>query len=187
MINLLPDEVKRDIKAARMNVILVQYNILMLSAVVAVLGLCLAFYIFLNAANLSAESTSNDNNAKAAAFNDVRAAADDYRNNLSIASKILDNSVSYTSVIFALTELLPEGVYLDSINLTANSFGQQTSFSAHARTYDLATKLKENFENSELFSNVYLQNVSQPSDGSSSGDFPVAIAISAKLSKVVVQ
>jgi len=186
MINLLPSETKHSIRAARMNIILLQYNFLALVAVATVLGMCFGFYIYLSTLNLSAQSTTSDNDAKAVVYNDVRKEADEYRNNLSIAKKILDNDISYSSVVFAITKLLPEGVFLDSIDLSPNSFGQQTTFSAHAKSYELSSTLKERFENSDVFSNVYLQNVSQPSSGSgtSGSTYPVAITISAQLKKV---
>lgn len=184
MINLLPEEIKADIQAARTNVALVQYNLFTVIVLGAILGLCLAFFIFLNATNINAQNTSQINSEKAESFSDVRKAADDYRSNLATAKTILDNSINYTSVIFAITQELPEGVYLDSLNLTANSFGQQTTFSAHAKSYDLVLRLKEKFQNSDIFSNVYLQNVSKGSDGSG-GDssYPVSVTFSAQLEK----
>mgnify|MGYP003606722857 CR=1 FL=1 len=186
MINLLPDDTKRDIKAARMNVTLLRYNFFTLFAIIILAAFCFMFYILLRATQSNAETTSNDNNIKAAAYSDVRKEAEDYRNNLAIASKVIDKGADYTSTIFAITELLPEGVILDGINLNATDFGQQTAFSAHAKNYTQASKLKENFQSSKLFSNVYFQNLSEGSaSGSTAGsNYPITITISAKLNKV---
>ena len=186
MINLLPDETKRDIRAARMNVVLVRYVLLTLCALLLLAAFCGLFYFILHETQSKAMTTSVDNNAKATSYGNVRKAADEYRNNLSIASKILNNSVNYTSVIFEITKLLPKGVTLDSLNLTAADFGQQTSFSARAKSYDKATELKKNFEGSKIFTNVYFQNLTDSNASSSSGTnpYPIAITISAKLNKV---
>jgi hypothetical protein len=186
MINLLPDETKRDIRAARMNVVLLRYNLITLGAVALLAGFCLLFYVILHNNQSMAENTTNDNSLKAASYNDVRKAADEYRNNLSIASKILNNGITYTDVINSITKLVPSGVILDSINLTSTQLGQQTSFSAHAKTYENATKLKENFQSSPLYSNVYFQTLSSgATDGTSTADYTIAVTISAKLNKVV--
>lgn len=189
MINLLPDDQKRDIQAARMNVVLLRYNIL---AAVAIGLLTAAFFLFifiLHNTQANAVSANDDNSKKAASFASVRHDADEYRNNLSIANAILNKSVNYTSVIFAITKLVPNGVVLDAINLGASDFGQQTSFSAHAKSYAQATQLKENFQSAKVFSNVYFQSLT---DNSASGDelsksYPIAVTISAKLSKDVTQ
>lgn len=157
MINLLPDEVKRDMNAARMNVVLLRYNIMVLIAVI-ILGLfCLAFYFILHTSQTVAVSTSNSNNSKAASYADVRKEAENYKSNLAVAKSIFSNVISYTDILNAITKLVPDGVVLDSLNLSDSTFGQQSSFAAHAQSYAAATKLKENFQSSKLFSNVYFQ------------------------------
>lgn len=187
MINLLPDERKRDIQAARMNVVLLRYNLLFLSALGFLIIVCLLFYVILQSSQSNAVNTSNDNSSKAASYAEVRTSADEYRNNLSIASKILDSSVNYTAVVFAITELLPDGVVLDNVNIDASHFGKQTTFSAHAKTYAKATELKERFQKAEsLFSNVYFENLTD--NGVASGSqtppgYPIAVTISAKLAQ----
>lgn len=187
MINLLPDDHKRDIRAARMNVVLLRYNFLMFISFLSLLAICAIFYVVLSTNQSSAVSKNSDNSAKAASFQAVRTAADDYRNNLSIANKVLGNSVNYTSVIFEITELLPAGVILDSLTLNATDFGQQTTFSAHAKSYAQATELKESFEKSKLFTNVYFQNITDSASGEQPGAYPVAVSLSAKLNEATAK
>jgi hypothetical protein len=182
MINLLPDDTKRDIRAARMNVVLIRYVLFTFCILASIIGFCLLFYVMLHAAQDRAVSTSEVNTVKAADLSNVRKAADEYKNNLTIAGTILDNGVNYTSVIFTITKLLPSGVVLDSINLSAADLGQQTSFSAHAKTYDKAKELKQNFQDSKLFTNVYFQNLTD--SGVATNTYPIAVTISAKLNKV---
>lgn len=187
MINLLPDDTKRDIKAARMNVTLLRYNFFTALAVAGLALACLAFYAMLGASQSLAISKSNDNSIKAESFNDIRKQADEYRANLAIANKVLGNSVNYTSVIFTITKLLPSGVVLDSLNLNAADFGQQTTFSARAKSYADATRLKESFQNSKVFTNVYLQSLTDSSSEQGAAAYPVTVVISAKLNKAELQ
>jgi hypothetical protein len=186
MINLLPTDAKRDIQAARMNVVLLRYNILTIAAMGMLVGLCFLFYVILHANQSTAVTTNNDNVTKAASYATVRTEADSYKSNLSIANKILDNSVNYTTVIFAITQLLPSGVILDALNLSATDFGQQTSFTAHAKNFTKATELKDKFQSSSLFTNVFFQTLTDGSAAPGStelGDYPIAVTISGKLSK----
>lgn len=190
MINLLPTEVKRDIRAARMNIVLLHYIFVVIGAMVILALFCLTFYVILRGSQTNAVSTNKDNSAKAASYASIRKEADNYRNNLTIANKIFANSTSYTDIIVAITKLIPDGVVLDGLTLNSTTLGQQTSFSAHAKTYDDANKLKENFQDPKLshglFSNVYFQNLSANPD-SGSDSYPIAIVLSAKLNKVDVQ
>lgn len=184
MINLLPDTSKHEIRAARANVVLLRYNLFTLLAIALLAIICILFYVILHNSQSNAVSTSTDNNAIVASYDDTRKQADEYRNNLSIAKAILANGANYTDVIFAITKLLPSGVILDGITINAADFGQQTSFTAHAKTYDKATELKKNFQDSSMFSNVYFQNLSDDSSAGATTDYPITITLSAKLNEV---
>lgn len=187
MINLLPDDTKRDIRAARMNVTLLRYNLLTLGGLAGLFLICLFAYIILGVNQSSFISKSTDNSAKAQTFAEVRKQAEEYRSNLTIASKVLNNSVNYTAVIFDITKLLPDGVVLDGINLNAADFGQQTTFSAHAKSYEQAQKLKDNFQKSTVFSNVFFQSLTDASSDESNSAYPISIVVSVKLNKAVQQ
>src|SRR5690606_8941349 len=104
-----------------------------------------------------AEATQAENTSKYAEYTDVQKEADEYRQNLAVAKQIIDNEVSYTDTIFAITETLPKGAVLDSINLTPNDIGGQTSLTVHAKDLATASALKSNFERSSKFSNAHFQ------------------------------
>lgn len=180
MINLLPDDHKKEIRAARANVILLRYNIVALVGLAVTLGICLLFFIILRNTQANAISTSNGNTVKASSFDKVIKESNEYRSNLKIASKILDNSVNYTNVVFEITKLLPRGVVLDGISLTAEDFGRETVFTARAKTYDNAMQLKDSFQKSKVFENVHFQSLND----AATGDYPLTVAMSVKLKKV---
>lgn len=183
MINLLPEDTKQDLRAARANVALLRYNFITLIAIGVLAIFCGLFYFFLGISQSAAASKSSDNTAKAASYAEVRKQAEEYRSNLAIANQVLGSGVNYTSVIFSISELVPKGVILDNLTINAANFGQQTTFSAKAKTYADATKLKESFQKSPLFSNVFLQSVSDTSGGETTGPYPVSVMLSAKLNK----
>lgn len=159
MINLLPPEEKRELRAARTNSLLLRYNLLLMGAV---LFLALAIgiaYVYLTAAKVNAETTITENKAKVADFSEVQTEADAFRSNLTTAKQILDNEVIYTKVILAIAALMPSGTVLDKLSLDSQTFGTQTTLSAQAKSYDDALRLKDSFQNSPLFSNVHFQSI----------------------------
>jgi len=168
MINLLPLEEKRQLRAARANTLLIRYNLFLLGAVVF-LGLAVAFaYVYLATAKGNSERTVTENQAKVSDFASIEADAQQFRSNLSIAKTILGNEVTYTKVIVEIAQLLPAGVVLDSLNLDAATFGTQTTLAAKAKTYESALALKDSFQKSPLFDNVHFQSIttdSAPTNG----------------------
>lgn len=185
MINLLPEANKSEIRAARMNVLLLRYNIMTLIAVGVLLVAVGGFYAYLAATKASAEAANIENEQKASTYAETKKEASEYRANLATAKQILANQVNYSSVVFGITELLPKGVILDDISLAAQDFGNQTVISAHATNYDAVTNLKQSFEQSKLFENVFFQSITveAPQDGKSN-KYPITVSISVKINKV---
>lgn len=188
MINLLPDDTKRDISAARSNVVLLRYNLLTLSAAGGLLMICGLFFFILSANQSTAVSRSTENEAKAASYESTRKAAEEYSANIATAKEILNRGVDYTSTIFEIVKLLPEGVVLDGLTLKASDFGKQTTFTANAKSNEIATKLKENFENSKMFTNVHFQSLSNTSSATSTNTkYPIQVVLSLQLNKVTAK
>lgn len=184
MINLLPDNNKKELRAARMNVVLLRYNVLTLITVVLFLLALGGFYAYLTSTKATAETSNIKNQAKANSYSDTKKAAEQYRTNLATAKQILANQVNYTSVVFSITELLPKGVVLDNVNLSAKDFGNQTVISAHAASFDAVSQLKQNFQQSKVFSNVFFQTINNAGDTADSGH-PISVTISVKINKVL--
>lgn len=177
MINLLPDEDKREFRAARTNVLLLRYNFLLVIVAAFLLAACALVYAALTAGKANAEATSEQNISRAAAYEPVKKQADEYRTNLKVAKQILDNEVIYTDLVFAITNLLPNGTTLDDLMLNSSTFGAQTTINAHAKSYEAATALKTAFENSNLFQDVHFQTISTGTGESSNPAYPLSVTI----------
>lgn len=159
MINLLPPEEKRQLRAARTNTLLLRYNIFLIGAVVF-LGLAVGVtYVYLSNTKASAETLISENRARVASFADVQTQADVFKANLATAKQILDNEVVYTKVMLAIAALLPSGTILEKLSLDSQTFGTQTTLGARAASYDDALRLKEAFEKSSLLTNVHFQSI----------------------------
>jgi Tfp pilus assembly protein PilN len=183
MINLLPPEDKRQLRAARTNTLLARYNIILLAAV-AFLGLAIGVvYIYLTTTKAGADATVSENATETAQYAGVVEEANQFRNNLSIAKQILDREITYTNVLLNIAQVMPAGVELESLTLDAETFGAETTLSASARDYDRALAFKDALQNSPYFSDVHFQTV----DDSQSGDHPLLISINVTIAPEIAQ
>lgn len=180
MINLLPEDSKREVQAARVNVILLRYNLLLLSAFAALAATCLLFYVILFSAQSNAVSTNSTNTQEASKYTKVQEKADQYKQDLATAKAILDRGVNYTSFIIDLTKLLPSGVILGGINLSAADIGKQVSFTSQAASYDKAIELKRQFERSFYYTNIHFQNITDAgvSEDPATKAYPITVTMS---------
>lgn len=189
MINLLPEDSKKELRAARMNVTLLRYNIITVATLGLLILVVVGFYVYLVSAQANAETAKRESDSQTDQYRDTANEAKTYRENLATAKQILDNQINYSSVIFDITKLLPRGVVLNSLNLSASDFGNQTTITANAKDYAAVTNLKKNFEKKEkekakdmLFSNVYFQTIDNTDE--SNKEYPLKVSISVKINKV---
>ena len=176
MINLLPPDQKRQLRAARSNTLLIRYNFLLLGAL-GFLVLASGFvWFFLNNAKATAEQTLADNNAKVTGFAAIKNESDTFRSNLATAKQILDKEVTYTKVILEIASLMPKGVVLDSLDLDSQTFGTPIVLSARAKSYESALALKNSFEKSALFTDVHFQSITT-NDDTSGYNYTVSLSV----------
>lgn len=183
MINLLPEDHKNELRAARTNVTLLRYNIFTLIGLVLLTLMCGLFFVILLENKRVATDNNSDNLLKAAAYSEAKAAADEYKANLATAKKILDNEVTYTDTVFAIAGAMPAGVILDNLALSAQDFGSQVSLTARAKSIPTATTLKQRFQTSTIFSNVYFQTITKEADSEQASAYPITVNISVKINK----
>lgn len=180
MINLLPRQHKHELVAARTNSLLIRYNVIMAGALVFLLMIIGGTFVYLSNAKATAENTIKDNESKVTGFADVEQQAQAFRQNLAIAKQILGREVNYTKVMLEMSQLLPDGVVLSSLNLDSATFGTETTLTAQAKTYDQALALKDAFSKSSLFSNVHFQSISTTE---TTGDYPLTISLNVTFKK----
>lgn len=180
MINLLPPADKKELRAARTNVLLVRYNFFLLSAI-AFLGLATSItYFYLSSTKATAEQTISENESKVSAYATTTSEADQFRSNLATAKQILGNEVAYSNVITGISQALPSGVILTTLSLDAQTFGTETTFNARAKSYDRALAFKDAFENSPLFTNVNFKSIT--TDAGDPG-YPISVQLNATIKK----
>lgn len=186
MINLLPLEEKRQIKAARTNVLLLRYALLTVG-VMAITGLMVGGgFVIMSTSKANAEREIAENASKASSYSTVQTQAEAFRTNLSTAKTILDKEVNYTQVVIAIAQALPPNVVLDNLDLDATTFGTPFVMSAKAKSYEDGLGLKKALENSSIFSNVSLQGMTNAASGDAGG-YPVSVQMNVTINKQVIK
>lgn len=179
MINLLPENTKKQLRAARTNTILVRYIItIIIAAVFLGLAIITSYYIMAdskkNVETLSqTSSTSNQTGTKS---------------NSTIvipnAKNILANEISYSTILTNIINALPTGVILEApISINKNNISTPIILKAKAKSSDMETLLKTNFQNNPTFLNYSLQsNTQNPTDTT----YPIIITFSLTLNKELI-
>jgi Tfp pilus assembly protein PilN len=181
MINLLPADDKRQLRASRANTLLLRYNILMLGAFVFMMIAVGIAYVFLTNTQATAEKTVLDNQKEVSGFAEVQAQEKKFKENLSTAKTILDKEVIYTRTILAISKLLPSGIVLDNLNLDAQTFGTQTTLAVQSKDIPTAVALKTALEGSPIFSNVHFQSIQ--SAATPGTKYPITVNLNVTIDK----
>jgi hypothetical protein len=178
MINLLPTQEKREIRAARINVLLVRYNLIILLAIAFLFGAMGYSYYYLTNAQQSATEAINENAQKEGTYATVKTEADSFRAELSNAKSILDGQTSYAKAALNIARLLPEGTALNDLKLNEQSFGTPLILTVNVANEQAASQLIKNFKESPFFTGVTKNKISV-----GSGSYPYIMEISVTMSK----
>lgn len=152
MINLLPSEIQKEIKSRRINLILFKYLIALSASAAFLAAASLSTGIFLNIAKNSADQEASLGGSSVSNSTSIRL-------RLENSNTILSQQKSYSKLMLSLSDVLPEGVVLDSIKI--NKISINSSFSAEFIVNQSITleKLKTDLENSSLINNVTLSPI----------------------------
>lgn len=181
MINLLSDERKEEIRAARANVILLRYMTIIILAFAFISGALYVSYTVLTTTMKNAETLIASNDVKADVYSETKTEVDALSAKLSDTKEILDQEVRYSQVLVQIGQLMPKGTVMGDFTLNTASFnGEAVEIKAYAKSTAEASVLQSNFQSSPLFVNVNLKGTesSQEVEG-----YPVVVSMSVTLSK----
>lgn len=184
MINLLPYGMKKQTRAARTNVVLIRYVLVLGIAIAFVTLACAASYVFLSFEKSTNDQVAERTKTQKLSPDSAQGQANNFRSELTTAKNILDQQFTYSDVLTNLGALLPKGVVLDSLSITDSSFGASVKLKAHATSADLESKLSQAFASSAQFSGYNL--ITKTDDASYTG-YTTAISFSVTLNKGITR
>ncbi len=175
MINLLPDLEKKEINAARHNILLIRYIAMTLLATAALYMVMQSSEQILSSTKQSADELIATSDTKAGVYADTKAKVGELDSKLSTAQSVLDQEVRYSKLLTGIAAQMPEGTVINDFNLSSESLKSPVTLTAYAKTTDASLALQSAFRSSALFSSVEFQTVGE-SDGRVSG-YPVSVTM----------
>ncbi|MEO6109660.1 MAG: PilN domain-containing protein [Candidatus Saccharimonadales bacterium] len=182
----MPDEDKKQLRAARTNVLLVRYIVVVFFAALFLFFILAGSIFLLNQTKESSQKLIDANGTKASAFNQTKTQVDGLSSQLTETKGILNQEVLYSKVLTNFARQMPTGTILDKITLDSSSFsGTPLTLKILAKTTDDAVSLQNNFQSSPFFQNVSFQTVT---DGTGAAiGYPVSATITLTLTKAITQ
>lgn len=156
MINLLPDQEKTEINAARTNVILIKLIVLISAAMIFLSIFCASTYTSLNSTKKVAENT-----IKAANANQINGP---YEIGAIIATteSIFSRQINYSDVIMTIGSNLPNGVSANVLSLNENILSKPFYIELKSNSNIKIRSATTNLQNSSMFSNSNFNNQVTP-------------------------
>ena len=192
MINLLSPERKRDIRAARVNVMLVRYCVMLMFLGVLVSAVYATGFWIVSNDEKATDARLASLASQTQVYTKVENQADTFRNNLAIAKSILSKETSYSDFLITLARDIPAGAVLTSLTVGDSSTAtasapKSTTINIQARTtsYAKILELKNNLEQSPLFENVNIVSAATQETTNPTGaeaHYPYTTTLNVKLS-----
>lgn len=185
MINLMPDEAKKEIRSARLNVILSRYILVVIFAFGFLVLLLGGSYVILTQTKKSAEQLISINSSKADIYSTTKAQVDSLSAGLTETKTILNQEILYSNVLINLGQQMPPGTVLSSVTLSDASFlGTPVALKAYAKTTEDAVALRQKFQASPIFTNVNFDSVS---DSKGIDGYPVSVSMTLTVTRLAAQ
>ena len=185
MINLMPEDIKKEIRSARTNVILVRYIVVIVLAFAFLILLLVGSYVILTQTKATAQRIVDSNGEKAQVYSTTKAQVDALSGSLTQTKTILNQEILYSNVLTNIGQQMPAGTVLSSIALNAASFtGTPVTLKVYAKTTDDAVALRQKFQSAPIFSNVNFDSVS---DSSGITGYPVSVSMTLVVTRAAAQ
>ena len=179
MINLLPDDMKKDLRAARTNTVLLRYNIMLILAVLFLAGAIAIVYVFLSTMKTSAEQAIKENVVKEQSYATVKREADAFKSSLSDAKTIFDEELSYSRALVRYAQLFPDGTATNNIQFSPTSFNTPMDVSVKITGQSAAQALVKSMTTSPYVTGFSNKSITISQDGS----YPYTMEVSFTLKK----
>lgn len=180
MINLLPKETTRQIKAGHHNVFLMK-SITIIGSITIFLALASAgSYIYLLNAKQFAEN-STGSSAVESAYQKAKIEADAINTNITNSQNILAQKISYSKLVMELAKNIPAQMTLSNLTVDETSINQSLTLKIYAKSSANANQLQQNFNSSSVFTNYNV--VSTTENQTDIPGYPTAITVTVNVNK----
>lgn len=158
MINLLPPDSKKALHYARMNVVLIQYVILVIFVGISVVGIVIFGGNIVSANEKEIQSAIDIEREKAAALLPSSQEAKELSEKIDTIGNLLNQEVKFSELLREIGSLMPQGSILLSLSVS-ESKDDPITLDAGVIDADTAAVLRENLAGSDVFDNADILSV----------------------------
>ena len=162
MISLLPPIAKKELAAARSNVLLLRYLFLTAGLIGFLCVEMTVLYLFFGQQRTASEQAIQNNQRDTAQLASIKNEATAFNNDLKVADAILSKQISYTSIIKEFADTMPAGTVITQLSINPTTLGKPSSIMIKAKNQGAVLAFKDSFAASPYFEKVNIQNISNP-------------------------
>lgn len=159
MINLLPADNKKQLRASAHNRILSKYIVLLLIGIVLAVATMAFVYLALKQSQEIFRKDEEKNNQRIASYSKFKEEAQELSRNINQTKSILAQRVDYSKVLFEIAKILPKEFSISSIRLESKLFEGNKQLEVNLQNPEQAPQVKQIFEESNLFKLVSIDTV----------------------------
>jgi len=175
MINLIPDNLRDQLRYAQHNLLLRKY----LLAIVFIAGVVAATFwigmLALGRQSLDLENQLAAKNSQLAEYSDVLAQAQELSDTIDTIEALLDREIKFSQLLTEIASLVPSGASLNGISLSNEE--DTLTLTATINSQDLAAVFQQNLASSDLFAVADIASMNKASDAIGSTVYTVTFTV----------
>lgn len=184
MINLLPNETQKQLRAARSNVKLINYILFSILAVIFLTIACFVTYLYLNNIDTTFKEANEVANQPTGQYALIKNQIDNTNTTITSSKNALNQQISYSNIITSIGSSLPEGVILDALSLNnESSFNNPIILRFKSTSADKKTAIEESLKKLPIFSTFTISTTENSNDQS----YPIIFSANVTMNKVINQ
>lgn len=185
MINLLPIDQYKELHAARHNVLLFRLFIAAAVCLTGVLFMIVSTYLLITAQEKTALAAKQAAQQQLGKYAEVEKDTKDFQKNLQTAQQILDQSVSYRTMLINIAQTLPQDATISSLQLSPETVGATANLDISTTSYERAVQLKDILNQSAIAENVSISGITAAPDDSSApaSKYPISVQMNVTFTK----
>lgn len=166
MINLLDQDTQAELRAAKLNVKLRQFIIMLLCIVLLiVLSYAVGYFILSSQADAYRQEAERYVPEKAK-YADVIKQANEYNKNLATAKSIINNEFLFSDLLVVFAKTLPSNTILDGINVSTAELSKPVEITVATKSYSDAERVKLALQESPYFKDTKIRTITKLTQGS---------------------
>lgn len=159
MINLLSNEDKRELRAARRNIVLLNYVLTLLMLAVLVASTYAIGYFLLHQQEQASRQKIAEFVPQKSEYKDTIDRANAYSKDLSIAKSILQNEFFYSDFMTLIAKTLPANTVMTSLDISASEVTKPVTIEVSTKSYQDFVAIKNALQNSKFFQGTKILTV----------------------------